>query len=108
MESKGETLKRLRCGMGMTQEVLSKLSGVSQTSISRIERGAVTPYWRTLWRLADALDTFDCEGAVDLLDGDWRLPRRKYLNFSQVHFAHSPYRSGAPAVLATQLPGGSP
>jgi transcriptional regulator with XRE-family HTH domain len=48
--------------MGMTQEALSKLSGVSKTSISKIERGAVRPYWRTLWRLADALDTFDCKG----------------------------------------------
>ena len=73
----GETLKRLRHGAGIKQRDLALLSGVAQATISKIECGSVTPYRRTLWRLADAVDTFGCEDAVDLLDGDWCPHRRK-------------------------------
>ena len=81
MESKGDTLKRLRRGMGARQRDLALMSGVAQTTISKIECGKVTPYRRTLLRLAYALDAFECEGAADLIDGDWRPgPGRKNLS----------------------------
>ena len=69
MESKGDTLKRLRRGMGARQKDLALMSGVSLTTISEIECGKATPYRRTLLRLAYALDAFGCKGAADLIDG---------------------------------------
>lgn len=66
--SKGETLKRLRREIEIKQRDLTLISGVAQ-------------YRRTLWRLADALDTIGSEGAVGLLDGDWRPHRGKMSSF---------------------------
>ncbi len=76
-EGAGDALKRLRRQIGMKQGDLSLLSGVAQTTISRIECGLVTPYPKTLWRLADALDAFGCEDATDRLCGDWCPGRGK-------------------------------
>ena len=67
----GDTLERLRRGMGMKQKDLALISGVAQTTICNIERGNVDPYRRPLWRLGDALDAFGCEGATEMLCGDW-------------------------------------
>jgi transcriptional regulator with XRE-family HTH domain len=80
MAGKGETLKRLRREMGLKQRDLALISGVAQTTISKIECGVVTPYRRTLWKLAHGLDTFGCEGAAELIDGDWRPLRGKNVN----------------------------
>jgi transcriptional regulator with XRE-family HTH domain len=79
-ESAGDMLKRLRRRMGMKQKDLALISGVAQTTMSKIECGRVDPYRRTLWRLADALDTFGCGDAADLLVGDWCPHRRKNVN----------------------------
>ena len=106
--STGETLKRLRRAAGIKQRDLALLSGVAQTTVSKIECGNVTPYRRTLWRLADALDTFGCEGAVDLLDGDWCPHRRKNVNICWAHSAHScsdvDYRPGSTGRGTRRLP----
>ena len=40
---------------GMTQRYLAKYTGVAQTTISAIERGAVMPKRGTMKRIADAL-----------------------------------------------------
>ena len=48
-------LATIRKARGITQEVLSLLSGISRVSISRIEDGKTSPTMRTLTRLARAL-----------------------------------------------------
>lgn len=48
-------LLALRHRRGLTQRQLSKLSGVQQADISRIERGETRPTTVTARRLADAL-----------------------------------------------------
>ena len=62
----GKTLKALRQKRGLNQKSLSRLSGVSQATISRIEIGRVRQLRsRALKSLADALDV-----SVDFLMGD--------------------------------------
>lgn len=46
----------LRLKRKLTQMQLAELTGVAQSEISRIERGAVHPTDSTLTRLADAMD----------------------------------------------------
>lgn len=43
--------------MGLTQAQVSKLSGLTQQAISKIERGDATPRWETLFVLAKAYGT---------------------------------------------------
>ncbi len=45
-----------RLQKGLTQKELSKLSGISQADISRIECGTANPSLKTLQRLATALE----------------------------------------------------
>ena len=52
----GAQLAAARKARGLTQIALSKLSGIQQAEISRIERGAGNPTATTLFRLAVALD----------------------------------------------------
>jgi DNA-binding phage protein len=51
----GAQLAAVRKARGLTQPALSKLSGIQQAEISRIERGAGNPTAATLLRLANAL-----------------------------------------------------
>jgi DNA-binding XRE family transcriptional regulator len=51
----GAQLAETRKAHDLTQEALSALSGIHQSEISRIERGAGNPTAATLLRLADAL-----------------------------------------------------
>ena len=51
----GAQLAEARKAHDLTQEALSRLSGIQQSEISRIERGAGNPTAATLLRLADAL-----------------------------------------------------
>ena len=51
----GAQLAAARKARGLTQPDLSKLSGIQQAEISRIERGAGNPTAATLLRLANAL-----------------------------------------------------
>jgi transcriptional regulator with XRE-family HTH domain len=51
----GAQLAAARKARGLTQPALSKLSGIQQAEISRIERGAGNPTAATLLRLANAL-----------------------------------------------------
>ena len=46
----------LRLEHGLTQADLAARAGVDQADISRIERGATSPTWKTLQRLLAALD----------------------------------------------------
>ncbi|MEM4700041.1 MAG: CBS domain-containing protein [Candidatus Nezhaarchaeales archaeon] len=51
----GKELKKLREEAGLTQRQLAQLAGVSQSLISRIERGTVDPRASTLRRIMNAL-----------------------------------------------------
>lgn len=52
----GRVIGYLRVRRGMTQEVLSGLSGIARSHLAMIENGAKNPNVDTLWRIAAALD----------------------------------------------------
>ncbi len=54
MESIGALVRKLRLGAGLSQRALAQRAGTSQPAIARYERGAATPSWETLQRLATA------------------------------------------------------
>ncbi|MGN0995831.1 MAG: helix-turn-helix domain-containing protein [Candidatus Ventricola sp.] len=51
----GQVIGRLRTERGMSQEVLSGLSGIARSHLAMIENGRKTASVKTLWRIADAL-----------------------------------------------------
>lgn len=50
----GNEIRRMRLRAGMTQRQLADASGVDPMSVSRIERGALSPSARTLAAIAGA------------------------------------------------------
>jgi transcriptional regulator with XRE-family HTH domain len=78
-ESPGALVRELRQAAGLSQRALAQRAGTSQPAIARYERGAATPSWETLQRLAAACgrwvrmssgavpDTHDVELAETLL-----------------------------------------
>jgi transcriptional regulator with XRE-family HTH domain len=52
----GRNLRRLREDRLLTQEELAEAAGVSRDQVSRIERDEVDPRFRTIRKLAGALD----------------------------------------------------
>jgi uncharacterized protein len=44
----------MRLGAGLSQRALAQRAATSQPAIARYERGAATPSWETLQRLAEA------------------------------------------------------
>lgn len=55
-ESLGERVRTLREDLALSQKELAELSGVTENTIGRIERGVVYPRMRTLRHIAEALD----------------------------------------------------
>jgi transcriptional regulator with XRE-family HTH domain len=51
-----DSVRRLRKGGGFSLDELAKLSGVSKSMISKVERGEASPTTNILGRLAEALD----------------------------------------------------
>ena len=51
----GQVIGYLRVRRGMTQEVLSGLSGIARSHLAMIENGSKNPNVDTLWRIAAAL-----------------------------------------------------
>lgn len=51
----GKRIRYLRRLQGLTSDELAKLAGVSQSMISQIERGQVSPSLETLWKLSHSL-----------------------------------------------------
>ncbi|MFJ8065515.1 helix-turn-helix domain-containing protein [Psychrobacillus sp. NPDC096426] len=51
----GKRIRYLRRLQGLTSDELAKLAGVSQSMISQIERGLVSPSLETLWKLSHSL-----------------------------------------------------
>jgi transcriptional regulator with XRE-family HTH domain len=54
-------LRRLRTERGLSQEALAFASGVTVSTLSRIERGENSPTWATLMQIARALDVTPIE-----------------------------------------------
>jgi transcriptional regulator with XRE-family HTH domain len=54
MPSPQALVRQMRQGAGLSQRALARRAGTSQPAIVRYERGAATPSWETLQRLAVA------------------------------------------------------
>lgn len=54
-----EDLKQARRRLGVTQEELARMAGVSQSLIARIESGSVDPRMSTLKKIVNALSEFE-------------------------------------------------
>lgn len=54
MESPNALVRELRLAAGLSQRALARRAGTSQPAVARYERGAATPSWETLQRLAGA------------------------------------------------------
>lgn len=52
----GAAIKRLRVERNLTQEDLAHKAGITTGTLSRTETGETSPSWRTLKRIAGALD----------------------------------------------------
>ena len=57
-------LKRARQAQGLSLDAVAKLSGVSRSMVSQIERGESSPTISTLWNLTRALQV-DVAGLLD-------------------------------------------
>ena len=53
----GNAMAAARARKGLSQKALSEVTGIDQSDLSRIERGAANPSVGTLSRIAEALDT---------------------------------------------------
>jgi transcriptional regulator with XRE-family HTH domain len=51
----GENVRRLRVREAMTQRELAAKAGITETTLSRIERDVREPHMSTIRKLADAL-----------------------------------------------------
>lgn len=66
-------LKETRRSKGLSLEAVAKLSGVSRSMVSQIERGDSSPTVATLWNLTEALqvdfaELLDGKGASDVIE----------------------------------------
>jgi transcriptional regulator with XRE-family HTH domain len=68
MERLSERLRAARQTQGLTLDAVAKLSGVSRSMVSQIERGESSPTIATLWNLTQAL-RIDFAGLLDGGDG---------------------------------------
>lgn len=57
IEAFGEAVRECRAELGLSQESLAFRSGLDRTYISGIERGVRNPTLRTIFKIADALNT---------------------------------------------------
>ena len=64
------SLTELRKRLGLTQRELAKLSGVSQSLISKIERGRINPSYEAVKRIMQALEAIRSEKDRGLTAGD--------------------------------------
>ena len=52
----GNTIRRLRKGKGLSQEVLSSFAGIARSHLSMIENGTKQANFETICKIARALD----------------------------------------------------
>lgn len=75
-----QRLKEARRAQGLSLEAVAKLSGVSRSMVSQIERGESSPTIATLWNLTRALQV-DFAG---LLEDGQQAPRIEVLRADQI------------------------
>ncbi|MEE4187548.1 MAG: XRE family transcriptional regulator [Roseobacter sp.] len=64
-----QRLKEARRGQGLSLDAVAKLSGVSRSMVSQIERGESSPTVSTLWNLTRALQV-DFAGLLDVVTAE--------------------------------------
>jgi len=77
----GPRLQQMRKQRGLTLEALARLSGVSRSMLSQVERGQTNPTLGTVWALAEALHT-----DVSELIGANRTQRRTRIDVSSAAY----------------------
>ena len=65
----GIRLQELRCGSGLSQEALARLTGISQAQVCRVENGERYPSLRYILRVCRVLQMFPNEVLFDELMG---------------------------------------
>lgn len=60
----GDVIRRLRKAVGLTQKELAKRAGLSQSLISRIERGNVDPRLSTIRRIMNVIESLTVKGVL--------------------------------------------
>ncbi len=65
-----DSLAKLRKRLGLTQRELARMSGVSQSLISKIERGRINPSYEAVKRILQALEIARAEKGAKLLAKD--------------------------------------
>lgn len=95
-------LRTLRVEAGLTQAQLALRSGVTQESISRIERGIQQPQASTRQRVADALSV----PAEHLLAGDAVAEVRVCVEVGRIPRSSAAFRERVVAALDAGLPRG--
>ena len=74
----GQTMRRQRRLMDLTQEALSERSGISETHIKRLEKGIPDPGMRVIFALSSALE-MEPGALLHNAYQEWRLERKKSL-----------------------------
>lgn len=69
--SPGDLIRERRIELGLTQAELSRLAGIAQGDISKIENGHLDARWSTVKRLSDALESVR-EPKTSLASGGYR------------------------------------
>jgi len=64
------TLSEIRRRAGLTQKELARLSGVSQSLISKIEQGKINPSYEAVKRILQAIESVRAERSRNLIAGD--------------------------------------
>lgn len=52
----GQTIKNIRVKKGLSQDVLSGLSALDRSHLTKIESGKKLPNLETIWKIANALE----------------------------------------------------
>lgn len=97
MVSPATLVRELRAGAGLSQRALAQRANTSQPAVARYERGAATPSWETLERLAGACgrrlkvsaefapDPHDVELAESLLERPPEERLRALTRYARLH-----------------------
>jgi len=80
----GIAIKKVREELGFSQEKLSNVSGLSQTSISQIENGVTMPSRKTIEKICQALDVPEDVLYIMGIEGDG-LPESRKRIFEQLY-----------------------
>lgn len=82
----GEIIKTARDAQGLTQIELAEISGVSDSTIKRIESGQTSGSWKTLTLLADSLG-ISLDGSAEPLSPIKQLYKLNVENFQRLNEA---------------------